>query len=116
MARKGRRHTRQQGNEDHDPHRERDDHHDDREDDNGNEDNGGEDDGGDDDGDSPARQAAIIALRWVGSVPPTAELYARARQQWLMLPGATVRAAAEVQLPAQPPAAAPNLNDGEDEL
>jgi hypothetical protein len=118
MARKGRHHTRHQGDEDRDPHHERDDHHkhDDHEDEPGNGGDGGEEDGGDDDGDSPARQAAIIALRWVGSVPPTTELYDRARQQWLMLPGATVRAAAEVQLPAQPPTAAPNLDDGEDEL
>jgi len=51
-------------------------------------------------GDNPARQAAVIARRWVGSVPPTYELYARARQQWLKLPGAMSHPAADVQMPA----------------
>jgi hypothetical protein len=114
MARKVKHPTRHHGDErDHDPHHERDHHleHDGHEDDNGN-----EGDGGEDDGDSPARQAAIIALRWLGSVPPTAELYARARQQWLALPGATLRSSAEVQLPAQPPSAAPTHDDGEGAL
>lgn len=69
-------------------------------------------------GDNPARQAAIIAQRWVGSVPPSYELYARARQQWLKLPGAMSHAAADVQLPATltsvtPPLKAPEQNDRE---
>jgi hypothetical protein len=70
-------------------------------------------DRGEESGDDPARHAAIIARRWLGSVAPTAELYARARQQWLALPGATVRPAAEVQLPSRPAAAGPNSDDGE---
>ena len=114
MARKGRPYTQRHGDErEHDPRHERDTHH---EHDHHREHDRGEDDGEEEGGDSPARQAAIIALRWLGSVPPTAELYARARQQWLALPGAVVRPAAEVQLPAQPPAAAPNHDDGEGAL
>ena len=73
-------------------------------------------DRGEESGDDPARHAAIIARRWLGSVAPTAELYARARQQWLALPGATVRPAAEVQLPSRPAAASPNSDDGEGAL
>lgn len=106
MARKGRHDTRRHGDErDQDSHHERDQHHEKAPYEDG--DDGG--DGDDEDGDSPARQAAIIALRWLGSIPPTAQLYARARQQWLALPGATMRQAAEVQLPA----AASDHNDGE---
>ena len=109
MARKGRHDTRRHGDErDHDPHHERDPHHEQAPYEDGDDGDGG--DGGDDeDGDSPARQAAIIALRWLGSIPPTAELYARARQQWLALPGATMHQPAEVQLPA----AASDHDDGE---
>lgn len=69
-------------------------------------------------GDNPARQAAIIAQRWVGSVPPSYELYARARQQWLKLPGAMAHSAADVQMPAAPTTPTPLLkgpgrDDGE---
>jgi len=114
MARKGKHPTRHHDDErDHDPHHDRDHHH---EHDGHEGDNGNEGDGGEDDGDSPARQAAIIALRWLGSVPPTAELYARARRQWLALPGATLRSAADVPLPAQPLSAAPADDDGEGAL
>ena len=103
MARKGRHDTPRHGDErDHDHHHD----HDRREDHDRDEENG----------DDPARHAAIIARRWLGSVAPTAELYARARQQWLALPGATVRPAAEVQLPARPPAATPNPDNGEGAL
>jgi hypothetical protein len=111
MARKGRHDTPRHGDErEHDHHRDHErpegqDRHEDHD--------RGEDE---EDGDDPARHAAIIARRWLGSVAPTAELYARARQQWLALPGATVRPAAEVQLPAQPLAAAPNPDNGEGEL
>jgi len=67
MARKGKHPTRHHDDErDHDPHHDRDHHH---EHDGHEDDNGNEGDGGEDDGDSPARQAAIIALRWLGSVP-----------------------------------------------
>ena len=67
--------------------------------------------------DNPARQAAVIAQRWVGSAPPTQALYARARQQWLKLPGAVSRSAADVQMPgasapARPLLAAPDQDDG----
>jgi hypothetical protein len=69
-------------------------------------------------GDNPARQAAVIAQRWVGSVPPTYELYARARQQWLKLPGAMSHPAADVQMPAalppvMPSPATPEQDNGE---
>jgi hypothetical protein len=105
MAPKGRRETPRRGEgRDRDPHRGHDhDGHEDHDRDEG-------------DGDDPARHAAVIARRWLGSVPPSAELYARARQQWLALPGATVRPAAEVQLPTPPAAATPNPGDGEGAL
>lgn len=110
MARKGRHDTRRHGGErDHDPHHERDDHRQQHRHEDGDNGDNSDDDGDDEDGDSPARQAAIIALRWLGSVKPTAELYARARQQWLALPGATMRQAAELQLPS----AASDHDDGE---
>lgn len=99
MAREGRRGTPRGGDErDHDHHHDQDRHEDHDRDEKS--------------GDDPARHAAIIARRWLGSVAPTAELYARARQQWLALPGATVRPAAEVQLPPQPPAAPPKPDNG----
>ena len=72
------------------------------------------DEDGDESGDNPARQAAVIAQRWVGSVPPTSELYARARQQWLKLPGAMSQPAADVQMPAAlPPVMPPEQDDDE---
>jgi hypothetical protein len=57
----------------------------------------------DDSGDDPLRHARIIERRFLGSVPPTPALYARALQQWLALPGAVVRSASEVR-PPEPPA------------
>ena len=42
-------------------------------------------------GDDPSRHASIIARRWLGSLPPTPERYARALEQWQALPGAVVR-------------------------
>jgi hypothetical protein len=60
MARKGRRYTEHPGDQsDHEPHHEGD-HYQEHE--------RREDDGDEEDGDSPARHAAIIALRLVGSV------------------------------------------------
>jgi hypothetical protein len=47
-------------------------------------------------GDNPERHARIIERRWLGSPPPTAELYANALRQWLALPGAVMRPASEV--------------------
>jgi hypothetical protein len=44
---------------------------------------------------------AIIAARWVGSVPPTAEAYARALAQWRQLPGAITTAATDLGNPAE---------------
>jgi hypothetical protein len=105
MARKSRHDTPRDGDErDHEHEHEHDHHHDHHH------------DHDEENGDDPARHAAIIARRWLGSVAPTAELYARARQQWLALPGATVRPAAEVQLPTPPAAAVPNPDDGEGAL
>jgi hypothetical protein len=46
-------------------------------------------------GDDPKRHAAILAQRWKGSPPPTAERYARALSQWRSLPGAVVRVMTE---------------------
>jgi hypothetical protein len=57
----------------------------------------------DDSGDDPLRHARIIERRFLGSVPPTPMLYARALQQWLALPGAVVRSASDVR-PPEPPA------------
>jgi hypothetical protein len=65
-------------------------------------------------GDDPRRHELILVRRWLGSIPPTAELYARARQQWLALPGAVVRSAADVQpvpAPKPPPATSPTPED-----
>jgi hypothetical protein len=47
-------------------------------------------------GDDPRRHAAILALRWKGSPPPTAERYAHALSQWRALPGAVVRVVPEI--------------------
>jgi hypothetical protein len=47
-------------------------------------------------GDDPRRHAAILALRWVGSPPPTAERYAHALRQWRGLPGAVVQMVPEI--------------------
>ena len=47
-------------------------------------------------GDDPKRHASVIERRWLGSPPPTPELYARALQQWEKLPGAVSRPASDV--------------------
>lgn len=39
---------------------------------------------------------AIIAARWVGSAPPTAEAYAKALAQWRKLPGVIETSATDV--------------------
>ena len=111
MAQRGRRGPRE-GREDHDrdDHDERHEHRHDRD-----RDRGGDGDGDCDDeysGDNPALHAAIIAQRWVGSVPPTAALYARARAQWMKLPGATVNSATDVSEPEPEPV--PQSESGED--
>jgi ABC-type Zn2+ transport system substrate-binding protein/surface adhesin len=53
-------------------------------------------------GDDPKKHAAIIARRWEGSPPPTAERYAHALKQWHALPGAVVWPATDVEPPAPP--------------
>jgi hypothetical protein len=60
-------------------------------------------------GDDPKTHANIIERRWLGSPPPTSELYARAVQQWQKLSGAVV------QTPAGPPSEPPKLLDDEEE-
>ena len=60
-------------------------------------------------GDDPKRHASIIARRWQGSVPPTAERYARALQQWQNLPGAVVKTPAGLSGSADAPTA-PNAS------
>lgn len=55
-------------------------------------------------GDDPRRHAAIIERRWLGSPPPTLERYTRALRQWHALPGALAWPAADVTVPAEPPA------------
>ena len=52
-------------------------------------------------GDNPAMHARIIARRWLGSPPPTAERYARALRQWQALPGAVVSLATVLTVAAQ---------------
>jgi len=54
-------------------------------------------------GDDPARHASVIARRWLGSVRPTPERYARALQQWQALPGSVARPAASVVAAAEKP-------------
>lgn len=41
--------------------------------------------------DDPAEHHRIEKRRFEGGLPPTPELYARAREQWYRLPGAVVR-------------------------
>jgi hypothetical protein len=41
--------------------------------------------------DDPAEHLEIENLRFKGGLPPTPELYARAREQWYRLPGSVVR-------------------------
>jgi len=60
-------------------------------------------------GDDPRRHAAILALRWEGSPPPTAERYAHALRQWRALPGAVVQMAPEI------PGGKENVAEEEDE-
>lgn len=50
-------------------------------------------------GDDAARHASIIARRWQGSQPPTAQRYAQAVQQWQKMPGAVSRPATDVAPP-----------------
>jgi hypothetical protein len=38
----------------------------------------------------------ILARRWLGTAPPTAQAYARALAQWRRLPGAVVTAATDL--------------------
>jgi hypothetical protein len=56
-------------------------------------------------GDDPRAHAQILERRWLGSSPPTAELYARALQQWRALPGAVMAPATSVTS-SSPPAPA----------
>lgn len=47
----------------------------------------------------------IVLRWWEGSVPPTAQAYARALKQWRQLPGSIVTAPADLgTLPESPPA------------
>jgi len=55
-------------------------------------------------GDDPARHGRIIARRWLGSPPPSAERYARAIEQWNKLPGA---------VPTTPPVPKPSKKDSD---
>ena len=57
-----------------------------------------------DTGDDPRAHAKIIARRWIGSVAPTPELFARAVRQWHALPGAVVWPATDVTVAAKKPA------------
>lgn len=59
------------------------------------------DDEGEGGGDDPGMQFRIIARRWMGSPPPTAERYARALQQWQALPGAVVSPATYVTVASE---------------
>jgi len=46
----------------------------------------------------------FLARRWAGSVPPTAQAYARALKQWRQLPGSVVTAPADLGVvPEAPP-------------
>src|SRR5260221_8162896 len=63
-------------------------------------------------GDDPKRHASVIERRWLGSPPPTPELYARALQQWEKLPGAVSRPATDVTGGKDKPAT-PEANRGE---
>jgi hypothetical protein len=95
MARTGRPHSEHQPHE-HDPHEhESHEHHP----------KGGRN-GGDkreESGDNPEKHARIIERRWLGSPPPTAELFANALRQWLALPGAVMQPASEVTPPETAP-------------
>jgi hypothetical protein len=56
-------------------------------------------------GDDPLRHASIIARRWLGSPPPTAERYALALRQWQSLPGAVSKPPVDLTGSADTPAA-----------
>ena len=43
-----------------------------------------------------AMQLALVAARWEGSAPPTADAYARALAQWRQLPGAIATSATDL--------------------
>jgi hypothetical protein len=55
--------------------------------------------------DDPNEHREIERRRFVGGLPPTTELYARAREQWYRLPGALARPAMDP--PANPPGSPP---------
>jgi hypothetical protein len=57
-----------------------------------------------DTGDDPRAHAKIIARRWIGSVAPTPELFARAVRQWHALPGAVMWPATDVTAAPKKPA------------
>jgi len=49
--------------------------------------------------DDPAEHLEIENLRFLGGLPPTPELYARAREQWYRLPGSIVRPSMDPVIP-----------------
>jgi hypothetical protein len=59
---------------------------------------------------------AIVAARWEGSVPPTAQAYSRALAQWRQLPGAIVTAATDLGDAASVPLPGNVGGSDEDEL
>lgn len=61
-------------------------------------DHGGDDDNGRDPYDDPGEHREAEKRRFLGSLPPTPELYARAREQWYRLPGALVRSSMDPPL------------------
>ncbi len=51
----------------------------------------------------------FLASRWVGSIPPTPQAYARALKQWRQLPGSIVTAPIDLgSLPSSSPPAVPD--------
>jgi hypothetical protein len=72
---------------------------------------GGDGYGGDDQPrepyDDPGEHLEIERRRFLGSLPPTPERYALAREQWYRLPGAVVRPPMDPPVDMPPPAEAP---------
>ena len=56
--------------------------------------------------DDPAEHLEIERRRFAGGLPPTPELYARAREQWYRLPGALVRPSMDPVVGDRPPVSA----------
>jgi hypothetical protein len=63
--------------------------------------------------DDPDEHLEIERRRFLGSLPPTPERYALAREQWYRLPGALARPSMDPPTDTSPPGDAPAKSGGE---